>query len=186
MTSPARQRILLSALAVAVAAAAVLFWPTGAGRIQADPPLSAEALAATPDARLIFVAATEVRWYLSGDADRMAAWRQLDEVPRTVLALSWVETGESDPRKSVFRGFGSFLAVEAPNRPTPDDLAVAYEVIGAPDVAGVCRQVQELSESGTIGDSGRLAGLDGEFLRARDAAGTVAKLNAYILSLIHI
>ena len=36
MTSPARQRILLSALAVAVAAAAVLFWPTGAGKVQAD------------------------------------------------------------------------------------------------------------------------------------------------------
>lgn len=178
MTAQARQRLLFATLGVLVIAAIALLWPGGSS-IKRPAALTAEELIGTPEARLIHAAASEVRWHLAGDAKRIASWRELDEVPRTVLALSWVETGESDPRKSVFRGFGTYLAGDASNRPTPDDLGAAYEAIGAPDVASVCRQVQGIADHGVI-DGGRLAAIDNEFLRARDVAGTIAKLNAYI------
>ncbi|MBA3683910.1 MAG: hypothetical protein H0W72_01515 [Planctomycetes bacterium] len=175
-------RVRLGALLILIIAAAALFAMRGEPDLDAPPALSTDQLASTPDPQLIYVATTELRWSLAGDAGRQQRWRELNEPARTVLALSWVESGNPDPRLAVFRGFAHLMATEAPNRPMPDDLAKAYEAIGAPALAEVCRSVQVIAERQASAEdtTGPYADLDREFAKAREVDGPLAKLHVYV------
>ncbi len=164
--------------ALALAAGMLMFWPRGEPDLHAPMPATAAELAAATDAQVVYLATTELRWSLAGDAARLKRWRELDEVARSVLALSWVESGHADPRLAVFRGFAPLLSSQAPNRPTPDDLAQAYDAIGAPEVAEVCRKAQRVADRDAGVDA--YVGIDREFIHQRDAVGTLGKLRCYV------
>lgn len=167
-------------LALTIAAAAAVFWPRDPERIDAPPPLSLEQLSATSDNELMTVASAEVRWSIAGDVDRQQRWRDLNPAARTVLALSWVESGYAEQWKAAFRGFASHLSHRSPSRPTLEDLALAYEVIGAPTVAAVCRTTSPLELQDPPPPATAFAEADRAFIASRTTAGTLAKLRTYL------
>lgn len=167
-------------LALAIAAAVAVFWPRDPERIDAPTPLGLEQLSATSDNELMIVATAEVRWSIAGDADRQLRWRDLNPAARTVLALSWVESGYAEQWKAAFRGFASHLSHSSPSRPTLEDLALAYEAIGAPTVAAVCRSSSPLERQDPPPPATAFAEADRAFNAARATAGTLAKLRTYL------
>lgn len=172
MTAHPRPLLLVAVLALCVAAAIALCWPRREGITDQPTALSPEQIAATPDGILVQTAATEIRWWLAGDASRQSRWRELGAPVRNVLALSWVEGGAAGTRLDPFRGFGALAAAASPLRPTADDLAVAYDAIGAPGAAGVCREWEQNADAD--------AGLDAKFRAARTQDDSSGKIRAYI------
>jgi len=182
MKPTTKQRLLFTVLAGTVLLAIIVFGQRAEPTLQADPPLSAAALTAIPDDQLMHAAATELRWSMAGDVLRQSDWRDLNEPARTVLALSWVENGNAHARMDSFNGFGTLLSLNAPNRPTADDLACAYDIIGAPEMGVICREAQRISEHDlpTATDVHTYAELDEKFRRIRSEVGTSAKIQTYI------
>lgn len=182
MNPVTKQRMLFAVLAVFILAAVALFWPRAIAMPQADPPMSAEALAAMPDDQLLHAAVTELRWSMAGDAVRQSHWREMNEAARTVMALAWVENGNLRARMDGFSGFGILFALEALNRPSGEDLALAYEHLGAPEMAQICREAQRITDQGmpTATDQRAYAEPDEKFRRVRGEIGSTLKIQAYI------
>ena len=174
MNPSRRQHLLVAALVFSAAAATALFWPGHDGITDQPPALSAEQIAVAPDGILVQTAATEIRWWLAGDASRQPRWRELDAPARNVLALSWVEGGAAGTRLDPFRGFNALSAAQSPLRPTAEDLAAAYDAIGASEVATVCRELERNAEANASGE------IDAKFRAARSRADTAGKIRSYI------
>lgn len=182
MTAQTRHRLLFATLAVVLIAAFALLWPRSEGIASQSPAMSAEQIAATPDRSLVQTAATEIRWWLAADPSRQPRWRELGEPVRHILALSWVESGEAGSRNDPFRGFAALFASTSPTRPSTDDLARAYEAIGAPELAALCREVQRVTdqEMPPQTDPRAYEELNAAFRRARDDVDSHGKFRAYI------
>jgi hypothetical protein len=140
-----------------VAVAAVwVFWPQSNPRgIPIPPRMDAAAITAVPDNQLIGTVFQDLRFRLALLNDKqLSQWRKLAEAPRNLLALSWVEDDLSpDAPRHEFQGFAELVTRPGANRPSFEDIAVAYEAIGAPKVATVLRDAAQIAGSDADGPS---------------------------------
>jgi hypothetical protein len=147
-------KFYLILLAIVVAAAVWFFWPQSNPRgIPIPPRMNAAEITAIPDYQLISTVFTDLRFRLVLVNDsQLAKWRTMAEAPRNLLALSWVEDDlpPDAPVIHQFNGFDELITRPGANHPSFEDIAVAYEAIGAPKVAAVLR------------DAARIAGPDAD------------------------
>src|SRR5262245_45317632 len=109
------------------------------------PPMAADEISACPDTTLLTKSANHLRFRIAEHPDR---WRSLDPAAVTVLALSWVEDELPDLAPThVFSGFAAFVKTPQPNKPTLDELASAYDAIGAPDAAAAVRAAKSTADA---------------------------------------
>lgn len=149
-------------LAALVVIAAIVYWPWKTGPdFDIPASMSGEEITACPEHQLITLVVTDLRFKLAADERNWVRWREMPEAARNVLALSWVEDDlPYDSPGAVFKGFGDLLGKHPPNMATLDDIAAAYENIGASGVAFVVRDAATIAGSPTGKDAAAAGGAD--------------------------
>lgn len=180
---------LFAALALLGAIALWVHWPRGLPRLDLPEAMTLEQLKATSDQQIIYIATTEVRYRVIAIPENMPRWRNLPEPARNLLALSWTEGDDSPGTPDRFRGFGDFFGLNGPYLATPEDIAKAYEAIGAPAVAEVMRaagqRYEQQPKPEADGETKPPAkypygDLDGRFREERRKAKIPGLMRAYI------
>ena len=177
-------------LVVLVAVIVLLYWPwKDAVEFEVPPVLAGDQYAACPDNQLISKVTSDLRLKLAASQgwDR---WRTLCEPAQHVLALSWVENdyppGVPTP---AFLGFASVIANKSPNMATLEEIARAYQEIGAQRVSEVVKTAAEIAATPAAQEAAGAGGsaahapfikVDGQFRQQVQHDDTLKLLRAYI------
>lgn len=151
---------------------------------------TAEELAQLPDAQITYAVIEDLRWRLvaAGEDD----WRTLPPAGLQMMALSWTEPSGPATPVNGFRGFAELASRQSAAAPRLGEIALAYEAIGASEVAAIVRraesrQLTEPSGTGAMAPSMPRPGLttaatelDVEFGKACLANDTPLLVRRYI------
>lgn len=165
---------------IALAGLVLTWWMwsgDGSAAIPHEMAMSSEQLAAMPDPVLVRKVLTELRFKLQADPARIARWRKQPDPVRHLLALSSVE-----------QRFTGFAELFSPQRPDPyriqvEDLALAYDAIGAGGITEILEAAARLAEAepdSSPGQPGPFAELDARFVEQRLKADVQLLLRTYI------
>lgn len=173
-----RPAVLIAVIALNLALI-VWLWSRG-DEAEAIPPevtMTSAKLAQVPDFALIHMTYSELRVKVVADPEKTSRWRTMPEPVRRALVLTWVEGS--------FPGFAALLVnrQSMPYQFTAEDLAEAYDGIGAAAVAEVVREAGRDAPGRSAtepADRKAFADHDAKFREAKKAGKVGDLLRAHI------
>lgn len=145
-----------------------------AREIPAELLLTPSRLDATPDYALVHMTYSDLRVRVVADPAKIGRWRRLPEPARLVLILAWAEESFPGLEALIIRG------QTGPFDFRPEDLAQAYEAIGAEGVADVITTAARRASGGPAPGDGGFAELETRFVEERNHADVPQRLRTYI------
>lgn len=188
-TDMPRNAILCIVLAAMLTALVAIHWPRHGADFPVPPALDAAAIAGMNDGELITRVTTDLRFAAVAGGD-LGHWRLMTEPARTVLAISFVERDlpPGCPSPS-FEGFARLIGERSANVPNLDEVAAAYDVIGAGAVAAVVRdaarivaQLPATDAPGVAPPRAAFVAVDQRFREQAARTGSLRLLRSYIRS----
>ncbi len=197
-SSSQRKHWLLAISALLAGGLLFAYWPAKKLVLPGPPAMSSPEITACPETQVIARVTSDLRLKVAGVPSRMSKWRSMPLPAKHVLALSWVEDDLPPGAPThAFQGFSALLAVQAPNMASLDDIAQAYEAIGAPKVAEVIALAKAMSERPAAEDAvahtagpldlhekrrreNPFAEIDQQFREQRRSDNIIGLLRAYI------
>ena len=112
------------------------------------PAMKGDEITACPDSQLLTKVLSDLRYKVNSQPNHIEHWRNMADPARHVLALSWVEDDlPADAPSHQFSGFAILMCNHSPNIATLDEIAAAYEAIGAPKTAEAVKEAKAIAES---------------------------------------
>lgn len=188
MTAHLKLPVLVAILLTLVVVSVVVLSGNRRTPIPGPPPMTAAEIAALPDTQLIQRVTDDLRWKVADVAPHLERWRLIGEPARHVLSLSWIDQSCGPAIPVGYDGFSGLLKNQAANMASLEDMALAYEAIGSPQLARVVRDARLLADkltetshaSETMGNP--FESLDRSFVKLLNKEHAESLLRQYIRS----